>query len=48
MLQRIGVAIVKTDLMHDPEINWGDELACLGAIACSFATILMLALEFFK
>lgn len=39
---------MKTDLLHDPEINWGDELMCIGAIAFFFATILMLALEFFK
>lgn len=39
---------MKTDLMHDTEINWGDELMCIGAIAFFVATILMIALELFK
>lgn len=42
------MAVMKADLLHDTEINWGDELMSIGAIAFFIATILMMALEFFK
>lgn len=39
---------MKTDLMHDTEINLVDERMSIGAIAFGVATILMMAMEFFK